>query len=91
MTVITTAPRSRAAHPTIVPGGFSHDRHPVADASPSRSLTPASACGRMAPFLAPPTAEEQKPAPRVSNCGEMAMHRLRHPFAVAADTTPQQR
>ncbi|MEV0454951.1 hypothetical protein [Catellatospora methionotrophica] len=90
MTVIITPPHPRDAHPSTVPGGFSRDRHPVADARPFRSLTPASAYGRTAPFLAPPTAEEQKPAPRASDCGEVAMRRLRHPFTVAADTRPLQ-
>jgi hypothetical protein len=42
----------------------------------------------MAQFLSPPAAEDEKPAPRASDCGEVAMHRLRHPFTVAADTTP---
>jgi hypothetical protein len=42
----------------------------------------------MARFVAPSTEEEEKPAPRASDCGEVAMHRLRHPFTVAADTTP---
>jgi hypothetical protein len=88
MTMIATSPRPRDAHPATVPGGFSHDRHPVAGA-PHWSPPSAAACGRVAPFLAPPTAEEQKPAPRASDCDEVAMHRLRHPFTVAADTTPQ--
>ncbi|TDC84968.1 hypothetical protein E1193_04190 [Micromonospora sp. KC606] len=89
MTVITTSPRTTGAHPATVVGGFSHSWHPVAGAPRFRSLTPAAACGCMAQFLAPSIAEEEKPAPRASDCGEVAMHRLRHPFAVAADTTPQ--
>jgi hypothetical protein len=42
--------------------------------------TPAS---RLAPFLAPPTAAEETPAPRTSDCDEAAMTRLRHPFTPA--------
>ena len=89
ITMITTTPRPRDAHPATVPGGFSHDRHPAAGA-PHGSPPPAAACSRVAPFLAPPTAEEQKPAPRESDCDEVAMHRLRHPFTVAAGTMPEQ-
>ena len=88
MTVITTSPRTPDAHPATVPGGFSPDRHPVAGAPSFRGPTPAPACGSMAQFLSPSTAEEEKPAPRASDCGEVAMHRLRHPFTVAAGTTP---
>jgi len=62
-----------------VPGGFSHDRHPVADAP----RPPDSAGGCAAPFLAPPTAEAETPVPRASDCGELAMNRLRNPFTVA--------
>jgi hypothetical protein len=40
------------------------------------------------PFLAPPTAEEDTPAPRASDSGEVAMRRLRHPFAVPAEASP---
>ena len=36
---------------------------------------------RLTRFLAPPTADET-PAPRFSDRGETAMHRLRHPFTV---------
>ncbi|MDI6105854.1 hypothetical protein QLQ12_45515 [Actinoplanes sp. NEAU-A12] len=36
---------------------------------------------RMTQFLAPPTPDET-PAPRSSDRGEVAMHRLRNPFAV---------
>lgn len=89
MTVITTSPRTPVAHPATVPGGFSRDRHPLADAPRFRSLTPAAANGCTAQFLAPPSAEKEKPTPRVSDCGDVAMHQLRHPFTVAADTTPQ--
>lgn len=88
MTMTTTSPRTADAYPATVPGGFSRDRHPVAGVPHLRSLTPAAAGGCMAQFLAPPRAEEEKPAPRVSDSGEVAMHRLRHPFTVAADTTP---
>ncbi|MEV4759323.1 hypothetical protein AB0J86_30085 [Micromonospora sp. NPDC049559] len=88
MTMITTSPRTPDAHPATIPGGFSRDRHPVAGAPPFRSLTPAAAYGRMAQFLAPSTAEEEKPAPRASDCGELAMHRLRHPFTIVDETTP---
>ncbi|GHJ43181.1 hypothetical protein Cs7R123_05230 [Catellatospora sp. TT07R-123] len=84
MTVITAPPRPHDAHPQTVPGGFSHDRQPVAGA-PLWKPTPTAAFGRMAPFLAPPTTEEQKPAPRASDRDEVAMHRLRHPFAGATD------
>lgn len=87
MTMTTTSPRIADAHPATVPGGFSRDRHPVADAAHFPSLTPAAAGGCIAQFLAPPRAEEEKPAPRASDSGEVAMHRLRHPFTVAADTT----
>lgn len=83
-----TVTRTPDAHPATVPGGFSCDRHPVAGAPRFGSLTPAGACGCMAQFLAPSTAEEEKPAPRAYDRGEVAMHRLRHPFTVAADTTP---
>ncbi|MFC7531955.1 hypothetical protein [Actinoplanes sp. GCM10030250] len=34
-------------------------------------------------FLAPPITEESSSAPS-SDCGEVAMHRLRHPFTIAA-------
>lgn len=88
MTVITTSPRTPDAHPATVPGGFSRDRHPVADAPRFRGPAPAPACGSIAQFLSPSTAEEEKPAPRASDCGEVAMHRLRHPFTVAASTMP---
>lgn len=88
MTVITTSPRPRTTHPPTAPGGFSHDRQPVAGA-PLWSPTPAAAFGRIAPFLAPPTTEEQRPAPRASDCDEVAMHRLRYPFTIATDTVPQ--
>ena len=40
-------------------------------------------------FLAPPVAAEERPVPRASDCGETAMRRLRHPFAVVADATPR--
>ncbi|GGR77020.1 hypothetical protein GCM10010169_21520 [Micromonospora fulviviridis] len=89
MTVVTTSPRTPDAHPATAPGGFSRDRHPVAGAPRSRGLAPAPACGSMAQFLSPPSAEEEKPAPRASDCGEVAMHRLRHPFTVSAGTTSQ--
>ena len=36
---------------------------------------------RMTQFLAPPTRDET-PAPRTSDRGEPAMHRLRNPFTV---------
>lgn len=88
MTMITTSRCTPDAHPATVPGGFSRDRHPVAGAPRFRSLTPAAVCGCMAQFLAPSIAEEEKPAPRASDCGEVAMRRLRHPFTVAADATP---
>jgi hypothetical protein len=88
MTMITTSPRTPDAHSARVPSGFGRDQHPVVGAPHFRSLTPAAACGCMARFVAPSTAEEEKPAPRASDCGEVAMHRLRHPFTVAADTTP---
>jgi hypothetical protein len=87
-TMITASPRTPDARPARVPGGFSRDRHPVAGAARFRNPTPAAACGCTAQFLAPSTAEEEKPAPRASDCGDVAMHRLRHPFTVAADTTP---
>lgn len=87
MTLITVPPRPTDAHPATVPGGFSHSRPSVADdAPPFRSQLRASAYSRIAPFLAPLTAEEQNPAPRASDCGDVAMRRLRHPFTVAADT-----
>ncbi len=41
------------------------------------------------PFLAPPTAEKETPAPRESNRGETAMRRLRNPFTVAAEVKPR--
>ncbi|GAB3334100.1 hypothetical protein GCM10027452_07610 [Micromonospora halotolerans] len=88
MTVITTPPRTPDAHPAPVPGGFSGDGHPVAGAPRFRGPTPAPACGPMAPFLSPSTAEDEKLAPRASDCGEVTMRRLRHPFTVAAGTTP---
>jgi hypothetical protein len=43
------------------------------------------------PFLAPPTGEEETIAPRVSDRDEVAMRRLRHPFAVAAGATPHRK
>jgi hypothetical protein len=36
---------------------------------------------RLTQFLAPPSSDET-PAPRFSDRGETAMHRLRNPFAV---------
>jgi hypothetical protein len=84
--VLTDSPRTSEARPATVPGGFSRHRHPVAGALPFG--TPAAGCGCTAQFLAPSTAEDEKPAPRASDCGEVAMRRLRHPFAVAATTTP---
>jgi hypothetical protein len=88
MTVITTSPRTPDARPARIPGGFSRDRCPVAGAPRFQSLTPAAASSRMAEFLAPSTMEDERLAPRADG-GEVAMHRLRHPFTVAADTTAQ--
>jgi hypothetical protein len=48
----------------------------------------AASSDRTAPFLAPPAAEESTAAPRASDCGQVAMHRLRHPFTVTVDTVP---
>ena len=42
-------------------------------------------------FLAPPVAAEETPVPRASNCGEVAMYRLRHPFSVADVTARRTR
>lgn len=89
MTVITTSPSTPAARPATVPGGFSRDPRPLAGAPRFRSLTSAAANGCTAQFLAPPSAEKEKPTPRASDCGEVTMHQLRHPFTVAVDTTPQ--
>jgi hypothetical protein len=36
-----------------------------------------------AQFLAPPTAEEAAAAHRAPDCGPVAMHQLRRPFATA--------
>lgn len=45
------------------------------------STTPAPAeAARLAPFLAPPTPEEETPAPRTSDHDEATMRRLRDPF-----------
>ncbi|UWZ36418.1 hypothetical protein Drose_36230 [Dactylosporangium roseum] len=44
---------------------------------------------RTTPFLAPPTAPEDAVASRASDRGEVAMHRLRHPFVVVAATVPR--
>jgi len=41
------------------------------------------------PFLAPPTPDEETPAPRASDNGTAAMRRLRHPFAVDSEAKPQ--
>ncbi|GAB3964352.1 hypothetical protein GCM10027615_06760 [Plantactinospora veratri] len=85
--MITTSPRTPNTHPRPVSGGFSDDRHPVAGVPRFPGPTPAVAYGA-AQFLAPSTAAEEKPAPRVSDCGEVAMRRLRHPFTITADATP---
>ena len=82
MTAITTSPHLSDTHPATVPGGFSHDRLPPADA-PHDSPPSTVDCGRAAPFLTTPTTDEQKPAPQTSARDEAAMRRLRHPFAVA--------
>jgi hypothetical protein len=37
-----------------------------------------------APFLAPFSANEDRPQSAASDCGEAAMYRLRHPFSIAA-------
>ena len=87
MTTITTPTRIPEAHPATVPGGFSRDREPVADTPRFRSPAPAAAGGPTVQFLAPATAEEEQATRRSSELGELAMHRLRHPFAVAADPT----
>ena len=48
----------------------------------------APAWDSLAQFRSPSTAEEERPAPRASDCGEVAMQRLRHPFTVVAGRAP---
>jgi hypothetical protein len=50
----------------------------------TRSTLTAAFTDRTTPFLAPPNAAEDTAECHASNCGESAMHRLRHPFTVAA-------
>jgi hypothetical protein len=76
---ITTSPRT--------PDG--RDEQPVVDVQRSRVLTPAAAFAGTSQFLAPPTADEDEPVLQASDCGEVAMDRLRHPFAVEAEPAPR--
>ncbi|GAA0716188.1 hypothetical protein GCM10010199_17570 [Dactylosporangium roseum] len=57
--------------------------------SETRSPVTAAFSDRTTPFLAPPTAPEDAVASRASDRGEVAMHRLRHPFVVVAATVPR--
>lgn len=57
--------------------------------SEKRSPVTAAFGDRTTQFLAPPTAAKDAVASRASDCGEAAMHRLRHPFAVVATTVPR--
>jgi hypothetical protein len=68
-------------------------RRPVAGPARSQGGTtrhPANVAGRgrMMRFLAPPTTAREMRATRAPDCGELAMGRLRQPFAVAPETTP---
>jgi hypothetical protein len=42
-----------------------------------------------APFLAPPTASDENAPVRTCDSGAAAMDRLRDPFAVAPETSPE--
>jgi hypothetical protein len=88
MATITTPPWSPGARPATIPGSFSGGRHLVTGAPHFGGPSPAGAGDCRTQFLAPPTTEREKPAPRASDSGEVAMHRLRHPFAVAAESIP---
>jgi len=90
MTTITTPPRAVGNRPATALGAsaeFGRVQRPVVDAARYRGRTavhPAAAGvpGRAMRFLAPPTAEAERPTTPVSDRSEMAMGQLRQPFAV---------
>ncbi|GLY05066.1 hypothetical protein Acsp01_54450 [Actinoplanes sp. NBRC 101535] len=72
---------------TVVPGASG--AQPVAGTP--RSQGPAPVEGGPSLFLAPLGTKEQSPELHASDCGETAMHRLRNPFAVTAETGTDRR
>ncbi|GIE28501.1 hypothetical protein Ait01nite_015460 [Actinoplanes italicus] len=53
---------------------------PLSDLSRFRRTASVAADMNLTPFLSPFAAADLTPAPRASDRGEQAMHRLRHPF-----------
>jgi hypothetical protein len=84
MTTIATPPCTADTRPTTAPGTFAgsgRDRRPVVEAfrfraRPPRSLVAAAVSGCTTQFLAPPIAEEERPAPRASDCIDCATRSL---------------
>ncbi|WP_249998499.1 hypothetical protein [Actinoplanes sp. M2I2] len=74
------SPHNRDTSPAAIPGGFSPEQPSAAGAPPTRS--PEWDDDTL--FVAPPTTDEKQSASHVSDSGEVAMDKLRHPFDVTA-------